>query len=463
MRQTGTLVETQVAKAEQAPDRIAFSYLDGECEIIHQLSNLQLHQRAAAIASKLQKTTSPSDRILLLFPQGLAFISAFLGVIYSGSIPVVVAPPRSGKPDSAQVRDIQSIVNATDVSIVLTNDAILDNVAQCFFNSKTLSEISFFSVDEIDNDLMHSWSMPRIENNSVAYLQRTSAGTEIPKFVMISHDNIKNTLERFQCSCQLDRSSRSLSWLPHYHYLGLLLGVLAPIYYGFKGYIASEFTFFQNPYYWLTAISRYGITFSGAPNFAYSLCVEHAPNSSQNFLDLSKWNTAYISAELIKKETIERFFEKFSCCGLDKAALMPIYGLAESAHVASNVGAFSVPETISGGAIGCIPGDADSQNQNGVRQITSISCGLPTTDTSITIAHPKTREKCSDLEIGEVFVKSDCAAAGYWNRPEETARVFGIYFDGSSDGPYMSTGDLGFLKNGEVHIVSKLEGYKHSS
>ncbi|MCF6336411.1 MAG: AMP-binding protein [Gammaproteobacteria bacterium] len=433
MQEATNLVETLIMRAEYAPENIAFSYLDDQCNVVSQLSNQQLHIRAAAVAGRLQQIISPSDRVLLLFPQGVEFIYAFMGAMYSGAIPVTTAPPLGDTRHSGdQLSHIRNIIEKANINIVLTSASIFDDVVQYFFNSKTLSKKVFLSVEDIASDLIAHWSMPLIKSHNIAYLQRTSAKKGIPNIVMISHDNIRNVHKCIERQYKLTVSSRSMNWLPHYHYLGLVFGILQPLYCGYKGYMFSLFDFYKNPHGWLNAITRYDITFSGAPNFAYGMCIDQSLDSRQN-LNLSKWNTAYNSGEPIKKETMNGFFEKFRHCGLKKTALKPVYGLAESPYVAS------------------------VKNQSSDEKLKTISSGLAVIDAQVVIVVPGTRIRSNDMETGEILVSSQCNAMGYWNKPEETEKSFNIYLEDSGDGPYLSTGDLGFIKKGEVYVVGRLK------
>jgi len=459
MRQPDNLIETLTMRAEYAPEDIAFSYLDDQSNIVYQLSNQQLHTRAAAVAGRLQQIISPSDRVLLLFPQGLEFIYAFIGVMYSGAIPVITAPPRDIQCDEIRRPDIKNIIEKTNSNIVLTSASILNEVVQYFFKSKSLSENIILSVEEITDDLMNFWSMPSIENSNVAYLQRTSSKEGTAKLVMISHDNMHHTHERIKREYKLTTSSRSVNWLPHYHYLGMVFGILQPLYCGYKGYIYSQFDFYKNPHGWLNVITRYEITFSGAPNFAYSMCLEQAIDSQQNF-DLSHWNIAYNSGEFIKKEIMDGFFERFSCYGLQETALTAIYGLSESTCVASTKNYLNDFTIIPRKLMQEVSVDLIENNQDSNGNVKIINCGSSSIDTQIAIVIPGTRTRCRDLELGEVLVSSTCNAIGYWNQSEETERIFNIYLDHSDDGPYLRTGNLGFIKEKDIHVISGLKDYQ---
>jgi len=458
VRQTDNLIQIQMTKAERAPDDIAFSFLDADCNVTNQLSNQQLHQRAVAIAGRLQQIVNPSDRILLLFPQGLEFIFAFMGALYAGVIPVITAPPRGNTHSGKIIREYDAIVEETNVNIVLTCESILNDVTPCFFKSKKLSEKIILTIEAINQESTHQWCMPSIDKNSVAYLQRTSAGRETPTFVTISHENMTSTLARITDIYELKTSSRSFSWLPHYHYLGLTFGVLGPLYCGCRGYLYSEFTFFQKPCSWLTAISRYQITFSGAPNFAYGICNVQVSDAQRKLLDLSTWETAYSSAEPVNAETVATFYEKFSRCGLKETALTSIYGLAESALVISNTIDQKNTMFTACDSSKHRSGIPVTQSDNNIRYINSVSYGLPSPDTTITIVNPETRTPCGEQELGEIHIKSVCTATGYWNAPEKSRAIFTVFLEGTHDGPYLRTGDLGFIKDGEIHVVNKLDG-----
>jgi len=449
MQQAKNLIEMLIARAKHLPDDIAFCNLNDQSEVVSQLTNKQLNERALAIAARLQKVASPSDKILLLFPQGLEFICAFMGAMYSGAIPVIVAPPRDGKLDDIRLRGIQKIVEETNVNVVLTTTQIFDSVVQYFFSSNVLSKKYLLSIEDTSEEQTNSWSMPLITNDSLAYLQRTATEKEGAKFVLISHGNMEQTQERIKTIYKLTSASRSVNWLPHYHYLGLVFGILQPLYCGYRGYIFSQFDFFRNPVSWLEAITKYEINFSGGPNFAFNMCVEQVSDSQRNRLNLSSWNTAYNSAEPIREETLEQFFDKFGCCGLKQSALISMYLLAESAHVISRR---CFPQKL-------LRHESDNhseRSQDGGRYLSGVSCGSPALDTRIVIVNPESQTRCDTLELGEIWIKSASNAMGYWNRQEETAEVFNSYLDDVTDGPYLRTGDLGFIKEGEVHVVSKL-------
>ncbi|NOZ52778.1 MAG: fatty acyl-AMP ligase [Gammaproteobacteria bacterium] len=462
MQQSGNLVAALITRAECRPTDIAFSYLDEQCNIVHQLSNQQLHVRAAAIAGRLQQIVSPTDRVLLLFPQGLEFIYAFVGVMYSGAIPVITMPPPHDTQQSDNwVCHIKNIIEETGSNVVLTSESVLNDVVQYFFKSKTLSQKIFLSVEDINNDVMGDWSMPLIENNSIAYLQRTSAKKGNPKLVMISHYTMKNRHECITRNYQLTISSRSVSWLPHYHYLGLAFGILQPLYCGYRGYIYSQFDFYKNPHGWLDAITRHEVTFSGAPNFAYSMCIDQ-PLDPQQSLNLSRWNTAYNSGESVKKETMDKFFEKFSCCGMRESALTSIYGLAESTCVTSaknHSENFSIVPHQSVQLAPETPIAIDNNLENN-KNTKVISCGSAVLATRIAIVAPETQTTCDGLAVGEILVSSACNAVGYWSQPEETEKIFNVYLDNTGDGPYLRTGNLGFMKKGELYVVSRLKKHR---
>lgn len=462
MQQPDNFIELIISKAEHEPEHVAFSYLDNQCNVINQLSNQQLHSRAVAIANRIQQIASPTDRVLLLFPQGLEFIYAFVGVLYSGMIPVIAAPPKNTQHNNLQLHHIQKIIEETNSNIVLTSTLALNEVVQYFLESKALATKIILSVEDIDNDVSERILYPSIENNNLAYLQCTSTKGGESKLVMISHGAMNSTQDRIKKTYKLTSSSRSVSWLPHYHYLGLVFGILQPLYCGYRGYLYSPFDFYKNPLGWLDAITKYEVTFSGAPNFAYNMCIDQALDSHRP-LNLSKWTTAYNSGEPVKRKTIDSFIKKFSHCGLQKTSLASIFGLAESTCVVSGNHQTNIPSVIFRKSMKYLSENFIEKNHSGDKSLDVIRYGSTVFDTQVAIVVPGTRIKSGNLEPGEILVRSTCNATGYWNKPEETEEIFNVYLEGSNDGPYLRTGDLGFMEKGEVHVVGRLKNDRQVS
>ncbi|MEH1824138.1 MAG: AMP-binding protein [Nostoc sp.] len=274
---------------------------------------------------------------------------------------------------------------------------------------------------------------------------------------MLNHGNLlHNSALIYECF-QDTPNSMGVSWLPVYHDMGLIGGVLQPLYIGAPMTLISPVDFLQSPVRWLNAISRYKATTSGGPNFAYDLCVRRITDEQRMTLDLSSWEVAFNGAEPIRAETLERFAAAFEPCGFRRSAFYPCYGMAETTLIVS--GGFKATQP----AIKIIQGDALEQNQvvpafrekNGTR--TLVGCGQTRLDQRIVIAHPETLTCCLPDEVGEILVSGGSVAQGYWNRPEETEYTFKAYLTDSGEGLFLRTGDLGFLQDGELFITGRIK------
>ena len=284
---------------------------------------------------------------------------------------------------------------------------------------------------------------PRRGAHTLAFLQYTSGSTGAPRGVMVSHRNLLHNLAYAFHRSESDRSSVSVSWLPVVHDMGLIDGVLQPIYSGCPAYLMSPTAFLQRPVRWLRAISRYRATRSGAPNFAYDLCVRRIGTAERAALDLRSWRDAYNGAEPIRRDTLERFASAFAGSGFRPAAFRPCYGLAEATLLVT-CGRFDAA------ASRASTRDAAGGGESGV------SCGRPGFGTSVIVVDPKSHRPCPDGAVGEVWVNGPGIAAGYWNRPSQSAGTFGARTAGGG-GPYLRTGDLGVIGDDGVRITGRLK------
>ena len=298
---------------------------------------------------------------------------------------------------------------------------------------------------------------PNISSDTLAFLQYTSGSTGTPKGVMVSHGNL------LQNSADLDKGwvhtkdSVIVTWLPTFHDMGLIYGVIQPLYKGLPCYMLSPVSFLQQPIRWLQAISRYRGTHTGAPNFAYDLCVHKITPEQRATLDLSSWQMALNGAEPVRADVLKRFAETFKPCGFEPTAFCPGYGLAEATLKVAAVRRTDAPVLyiVQAGALEqnrILEATEDQQNMR-----TLVGCGRSEIDTKIVIVHPESLTQCSPEEVGEIWVSGSTVAQGYWMRPEETERTFRAYLADTGDGPFLRTGDLGFWKNGELFVTGRLK------
>lgn len=450
--QPTTLVEILRLRAQNQSNKVAYTFLkDGETEEAS-LTYAQLEQRARMIAAKLQNLCSVGERALLLYPPGLDYIVAFFGCLYAGIVAVPTYPPRRNRSDPR----IQAIVTDAQPMVVLTTHEIFSDMAKRLTLAPELAHLRWLTTDNLDEELAEVWHAPEIHSDTLAFLQYTSGSTGTPKGVMVSHGNLLHNSEDIKQRAELTSNSVSVTWLPSFHDMGLIDGIIQPLYTGFMAVLMPPISFLQKPIRWLQTISRYKGTHSGGPNFAYDLCVNKTNSEQQKNLELSHWYTAYNGSEPIQRETLERFVQAFKHCGFRASFLHPCYGLAEN-----TVG-------VSGGSVKDEPVyytvDAKALEQNRaiaaspavqIKQL--VGCGQAGLGTNIFIVDPDSLMSCQPNQVGEIWLSGSSVAQGYWNKPEETKHTFNAYLADTGEGPFLRTGDLGFLQNGELFVTGRLK------
>ncbi len=442
-------------RAAHQPERSAFTFLDGTETGRSGMNHRELDHRARTIAAALRVDCAPGDRALLLYPPGLGFISAFLGCLYAG----VVAIP-APLPDPVRLRRtlprLRALVEDAQASVVLTDVQNLSPIAE----TGALSSLRLRATDRLEGDadlLAESWQPPDLGGDSLAYLQYTSGSTSEPRGVMVSHGNLIRHCEQIRQAWDYRSDSVAATWLPHFHDYGLVDGLLLPLYAGISSFVMSPIAFYMRPARWLQAISRYAVTHSQGPNFAFEHCVDKIKPEHCAGLDLSSWRVASNGSEPIAVDTIDRFVQAFQPYGFRRSALYPAYGLAEATLLVATRRHTSLPAA-------CVC-DAEELEQHRVVEVVAarsgqrvhaiVSCGAPIGDTEVAIVDPKTLKRCHPLEVGEIWVSSPGLARGYWRRGEETARTFGATVDGK--GAFLRTGDLGFIKGGELYVTGRIK------
>ena len=449
-----TLVDLLQNRATINPSQIGYSFLvDGETQTVS-ITYQQLEERSQAIAAYLQSVCAPGERALLLYQPGLEYISAFFGCLYAGVIAVPAYPPR---PNRSLAR-IQTIIQDSQATLALATKSIISSLERHALETPELNNLGWLATDHIPNNLATKWQQPSIHENTLAFLQYTSGSTATPKGVMITHNNLlHNSSLIYQCFGH-SAQSKGVIWLPPYHDMGLIGGILQPLYGGFPVILMSPLMFLQSPVRWLQAISQYQGTTSGGPNFAYDLCVRKIKPEQIQTLDLSSWEVAFNGAEPISAEVLERFSSTFALCGFRREAFYPCYGMAEATLIISGGNKLAPPVKTT------IAANALEQNQiistTSETEVTKtlVGCGQTLPDQQIKIVHPEKLTICSEGEVGEVWVSGPSIAQGYWCKPEETKQTFAAYTaDTPTQGPLMRTGDLGFLEAGELFVTGRLK------
>ncbi|MEM9905984.1 MAG: fatty acyl-AMP ligase, partial [Cyanobacteria bacterium P01_D01_bin.44] len=456
--QCSTFVDLLELRAHEQPDSLAYTFLNhgethGETED-SRLSYRELSERVKAIAARLQSIQATGERALLLYPPGLDFVAAFLGCLYAGVIAVPAYPPRKNQ----NLSRLQTIVADSQASVLLTTDAYLNRINQWLAQESQFSDLHWLATDTIDVAPPSDWQRLEIKSDQLAFLQYTSGSTGEPKGVMVTQGNLMHNSAAIHWCFGHDAVSRGVIWLPPYHDMGLIGGVLQPLYGGFPVVLMSPVDFLQKPMRWLRAISHYGATTSGGPNFAYDLCVRRLKPEQLTDLDLSSWQVAFTGAEPVRAETLDQFAQTFEPFGFRREAFYPCYGMAETTLIVSGGDHKTAPvlKTIETDPLERHQVvDCQHQNREGVQTVTGCGQSLP--DQIVAIVNPDTLLPCSPDQVGEVWVAGPSIAQGYWNKPQETQAAFGHRLSDTGNIPFLRTGDLGFLDNDELFITGRIK------
>jgi amino acid adenylation domain-containing protein len=403
------------------------------------------------VAAELQKQSAVGERALLLDASEADYIVTFFGCLCAGVIAVPIYAPRVNKKGNARV---ESVVADAQPSVVLTagagSQAVRDAITAAAGEHVKWIDTNALSVD--DDPL---WTPPDVKGTDIAFLQYTSGSTAAPKGVMVSHTNILDNERMIQNAFDTKPDSVIVGWLPLFHDMGLIGNVLQPLYAGVPCILMSPVAFLQRPLRWLAAIDRYRATTSGGPNFAYDLCVRRSTPEERAALDLSSWTVAFNGAEPVRQTTLARFAEAFAPSGFRRQAFVPCYGLAEatlfvSGHKnGSSPTAIRVDEELFARDRVVEADDVDARSL--------VVCGPPAEGQRVAIVNPETCSLTAPDGVGEIWVAGASVAQGYWDDEEKTAATFKAYLNKTGEGPFLRTGDLGFLRDGQLFVTGRLK------
>ncbi len=444
-----TLVDLLRRQAERYRDKVAFSFsYNGDGEDSSRLTYRELDTRARAIASELQQQGAAGQRVLVLCGPGLDHVAGFFGCVYAGAVAVSVhqrLAPRLG-----------SVVPDAQAGFALATSETRAKIQAAVDLLARERPLRWCSTDEVVGDA-ESWAPPDIDASATAMVQYTSGSTRSPKGVVLSHHNLLDNLAVIRQAWPGDDHDIAVFWLPPHHDMGLIGAILNPLHVGCTSVLMSPSAFIKRPMRWLEALSRHRATFTGAPNFAYARCVETSSAQERAALDLSSLSTAMNGAEPVHAATLRAFAEAFAPAGFRPEAFHPVYGLAEATLL------------VSGGSDSALPLvhhlDRSALGEDRVVEVapddpsaaTVVGCGQPRQN--VVIVDPVTHRPCGPDEVGEVWIAGPSVAQGYWGRPEETEQSFSAFLSetGSDQfpGPFLRTGDLGFLRCGELFITGR--------
>jgi acyl-CoA synthetase (AMP-forming)/AMP-acid ligase II/acyl carrier protein len=450
-----TLIDVLLQHASHRPEDILYRFLDAQGHTTQALSFAALVSRAQAIAAVLQTRGLKGETALLMYPPGLSFIEALLGCFQAGVIAVPVVPPDSVRLMRSLPR-LKAIVSDVGTRCLLTNrelDRFKDPVV-C--DGVGISALRWIDTDSIPDDMALDFAPWRPSGKDIAFLQYTSGSTASPRGVKISHENIMDNERIVAEACSLSAADRGVSWLPMFHDMGLLGGVLQPLFSGFPVRLLSPITFLKRPITWLRAISDFKATISPAPNFAYAYCTNKIDDESVLNLDISSWKCALNGSEPIRTEVLDHFVRKFEPCGFRRHAFYPCYGLAEATLLVSGAKpatAEPMRVVVSKEALQAGRVQTAACESNQTRCL--VACGKIDRRHQLHIVDPDSAVERGEDEVGEIWVRGPSVADGYWNRPEETESVFRARIRGQAEGTYLRTGDLGFLHEGTLVVTGR--------
>ncbi|MCA9688485.1 MAG: LLM class flavin-dependent oxidoreductase, partial [Myxococcales bacterium] len=448
-----TLVHRLAELAARRPRRVAFRFLvTGEVDgPIDEVNYRELWRRVSGLGAGLRDAQLGGQRALLLFPPGLDYVTAFLACLHAGVVAVPVYPPDPTRLERTLPR-LRAIAEDCDAQAVLTLtsiEALRDGVAA---HAPELARLEWIAADRYGPSACDWLAAPDLSPETLALLQYTSGSTGSPRGVMVRHRNLMANGAQIHAALGLVDGDVNVSWLPPYHDMGLIGGILQTIYSGLSGVLMAPTAFLERPARWLRAISRFRGVLSGGPNFAYDLCVRKVTPAERVELDLSSWRIAFNGAEPVRWRTVQRFLEAFTPCGLRREAPLPCYGLAEVTLFASGGPTDEEPQAL----------DVDEAALARMRVAPRaggypvVCCGRAAIDQDVRVVDPKTRAPVEPDGVGELWIGGPHVTGGYWGRTEETAATFAARLT-TGEGPFLRTGDLGFVRDGALYITGRIK------
>lgn len=446
-----TLIEVLQTQAHHRPHHMAFRFLDDDGAT--ELTYAELDSQARVLGAWLQEHQPKGERVLLLFPPGLSFIAAFFGCLYAGAIPVPAYPPKRNRHGAR----LQAILESAQPRVILYAEALTKAVIHFLRHLPPPSDSMVVSLEEVWASSPGNWNVPRLQRDDVAMLQYTSGTLAQPKGVALSHANILENMRLIHQAFLHTTKSRGLIWLPPYHDMGLMGGILQPLYVGFPVTLMAPTDFLRHPLRWLKAISETQATTSGGPNFAYDLCVRAFTPEAMDGINLESWEVAFNGAETVQAATLDRFVETFKPYGFRRKTFLACYGLAESTLFVSGGHKLRAPSSL--------PVDDTQLKQHRVRPCASsslamrrlVSVGRLPASSQVLIVDPDSRVRCPPHTVGEVWMSGTSVAQGYWRQTEATKVTFQAFLEDTGEGPFLRTGDLGFIWKGQLFITGRLK------
>ncbi|MDE0935016.1 MAG: aminotransferase class I/II-fold pyridoxal phosphate-dependent enzyme [Mariniblastus sp.] len=438
--------------AAAIPEKIAYRFIAGDGEI-KTLTFAELDQQAKAVAAMLVSKGYAGKRALMMYPSGLDFVVAFFGCHYAAVTPVPAFPPRRNR----NMARIGAISDDAQASVAISVTSVIKSSEKWINESPGLQRIPWLSTESVAAEFANDWVKPKSSLDDLGLIQYTSGSTGSPKGVMLSHRNLIANCRMITRAFQTTREGSICSWLPLYHDMGLVGGILNPMYCGTEDNLMSPVAFLTRPIRWLRAISDYGSRASGGPNFAYAWCTMKINDEDCEGLDLSSWKVAFNGAEPVSAAVMERFTEKFAPYGFSPEAFYPCYGMAETTLIVTGgsdeeapiVRPFDKYELVEHRVLRV------DENHENARKL--VGCGKVLEEEEVLIVHPENHTPLPDDKIGEIWINSPSCGLGYWQREQETLETFRARLKPDNGKHYVRSGDLGFMDRGELFVTGRLK------
>ena len=448
-----TFVDVCRIRATAQPDDWIYTFLEDSGE--QALTYAELDAGARAVAALLQRHLSPGERALLLYPPGREYALGFLACLYAGVVAVPAYPPDPMRLGRTLPR-LQALIADCGARVALTTSFIADMVEPLTEGAPDLRALRWLATDAVPASEAEAWRKPELSGDTVAFLQYTSGSTGTPRGVVLRHRHLLHNSWLIARGFDASPHPVGVLWLPPYHDMGLIGGLLQPLFRDIPTVLLPPMSFLQRPLGWLEAVSRFGGTVCGGPNFAFDLCVRKSTPEQRAALDLSRWEVAFCGAEPVRADTLARFAEAFALAGFRREAFYACYGLAEGTLIVTGGARALAPVARSFSREGLLHGEAKPAEPDSAATVL-VGCGQALGDQDLRVVDPQTGRPCEPGRVGELWVRGPSVADGYWQRTEETERTFHCRLADSGEGPYLRTGDLGVLDGGEVFITGRLK------
>ncbi|BBY77266.1 long-chain-fatty-acid--AMP ligase FadD28 [Mycolicibacterium parafortuitum] len=469
------VVETSIPallreRASLQPDDTAYTFVDYERDpagVAESLTWPQLYRRVSNVARELRSCAAPGDRAVISAPQSLDYIVGFLGALEAGLIAVPLSVPQGGVADER----VDSVLRDAAPAAILTTSSVVGDVAAHVTAAPGESGPAVLEVDRLDLDAPGAGSFGGFDDDedfqSTAYLQYTSGSTRSPAGVMISYKNLLTNVQQITTDYAVDHGGVAppdmtvVSWLPFYHDLGLIMGICTPVYGGYRTVLTSPIAFLERPARWMQLLASNPAAFSSAPNFAFELAARKTADADMDGLDLGDVFIIQSGAERVNPTTIKRFTDRFAAFNLDERVIQPSYGLAEATLYVATVRPGLPPNVVNFEPEELTEGVAKRSPNGGGTPLVGYDTPLSPLSPTVRIVDPDTRTVVADGKTGEVWVHGDNVGVGYWHKPEDSERVFRASLaapsPGTPEGPWLRTGDLGFISEGQLFIVGRIK------